>query len=64
MESAKCITGNPAKSALLGGGLRVWTLTFACDHPISDGATQGADEAVLNVGELSGGGGADSVDDD
>lgn len=30
----------------------------------SDGATQGADEAVLNVGELSGGGGADSVDDD
>ena len=31
--SAKCITGNPAKSALVGSGFRVNTFTLACDHP-------------------------------
>src|SRR5271155_392038 len=31
--SAKCITGNPAKSAWVGGGFCVITFRFACDHP-------------------------------
>src|SRR3977135_2217359 len=31
--SIECISGNPAKSASIGGGVRVNTLMLACDHP-------------------------------